>query len=137
MIPPRDRDWVEITEAPLDLAAVVRHLDDPACGGRVIFSGNVRPSEDGREISGLQYEQYSPMALSQMRRLAEEIHDRWPVGRLALVHRVGFIAVGDSSVLIGAASAHRAEAFEAAQFAIARIKEIVPIWKGEGHGPGG
>jgi molybdopterin synthase catalytic subunit len=131
MSEPTKPDWIEITARPLDSAAVEAHLGDPGCGGRVIFSGHVRPEENGRAIDGLHYEQYDEMALAQMQRLAAEIRSRWPIRRLALVHRVGFIRVGESSVLIGAAAAHRAPAFEAAQFAITRLKEIVPIWKGE------
>jgi molybdopterin synthase catalytic subunit len=123
-------DWIEVTEGPLDMAAVERHLRDPEAGGRVLFAGTVRPTEDGQPIAGLHYEDYPPMTLKEMRRLAEELHARWPLRRLAIIHRVGFVPVGEASVLIGVASAHRAEAFAAAQRAMDRLKQIVPLWKG-------
>jgi molybdopterin synthase catalytic subunit len=123
-------DWIELIEGPLDQARVARHLEDPGAGGRVIFAGHVRPEEDGREIEGLLYEHYPPMALRQMQRLAEELRAQWPILRLALVHRVGFIPAGEAAVLIGVACERRASAFAAAERAIARLKEIVPLWKG-------
>lgn len=123
-------DWIELIEGPLDLGRVARHLEDPDAGGRVIFAGHVRPEEEGREIEGLKYEHYPAMALGQMRRLAEELRSQWPILRLALVHRVGFVPVGEAAVIIGIACERRASAFAAAERAIDRLKEIVPIWKG-------
>lgn len=123
-------DLIRIEEGALNLDEVARFIDTPTCGGRVIFSGNVRPEEKGESIEGLHYAQYPEMALRQMNCLVAEIRAKWAIERLAIVHRVGYVPVGESSVLIGVGSAHRREAFEAAQFAIARLKEIVPIWKG-------
>jgi molybdopterin synthase catalytic subunit len=123
-------DWIEITRGALSVAAVERHLSDDESGARVIFAGTVRPVESGEPIAGLHYEQYEGMAESQMRRLAGELHQRWPLRRVAMIHRVGYIPVGEASVLVGIAAPHRAEAFAAAMAAMDRLKEIVPIWKG-------
>jgi molybdopterin synthase catalytic subunit len=123
-------DWLLLTDAPLEFVAVERHLEDEACGGRVVFSGHVRPREGEATIDGLHYEHFPSMAEKQMAALAAEIRERWPVLRLAIHHRVGFVAVGEAAVIIGVACGHRQEAFLAASHAIDRIKEIVPIWKG-------
>lgn len=124
-----DRDWIALTEEPLDFAAVHAHLSCPEAGGRVVFSGHVRPTEDGAPIDALDYEHYPPMALRQMEALARELHAQWPIERLALVHRVGRVSVGETAVIVGVACGHRAEAFAAARHAIDRLKERVPIWK--------
>lgn len=125
-------DWVEITEAPLDVEAVAHHLGDPDAGGLVIFLGTVRATEAGAPIRGLRYEQYPPMTQREMESLAQELRARFPLRRLALVHRVGWVPVGEASVIVGVAAEHRAEAFAAAQAAIDRLKEVVPLWKAPG-----
>ncbi|MGH7842340.1 MAG: molybdenum cofactor biosynthesis protein MoaE [Candidatus Binataceae bacterium] len=146
---PRDRDEVAFippvsggTDAPwvgpisigrdaIDVASLERSVADPAAGAIVTFAGTTRSDNAGRRVIRLDYEAYEPMALSEMRKLAREAGERWPIVRIAIAHRVGTVAIGETSVAIAVAAAHRAEAFEACRFAIDRLKAIVPIWKKE------
>ena len=120
---------IRIQTEPIDVAAEYAAVAAPESGGRVVFTGCVRPEENGRIIDHLDYDHYAGMAESELRKLAEEARDRWDLNALRLVHRVGPIAVGEESVVIVAASGHRAEAFEAARFMIEELKKRVPIWK--------
>ena len=106
---------------------------DAAAGGIDVFIGTTRAEThaDGRELVALDYEAYPEMALSQMRDLARRARARWPVVRLALLHRVGRVAVGQPSVVVAVACPHRAEAFEACRWLIDTLKAEVPIWKKE------
>jgi MoaE-MoaD fusion protein len=121
---------VEITEAPLDPAPLVRFVEAPEMGAVVTFSGNVRNHHRGRKVEYLEYDAYRPMAEKELRRVAEEAARRWDC-RIAIQHRVGRLEIGEPSVLVVAACAHRAEAFDACRFAIDTLKETVPIWKRE------
>ncbi len=129
-----DAPWVgpiAIGSVAIDVAALERAVANPAAGAIVTFVGTTRESNVGRRVIRLEYEAYEPMALSEMRKLAREAGERWPIVRIAIQHRVGLVAIGETSVAIAVAAAHRAEAFEASRFAIDRLKEIVPIWKKE------
>jgi molybdopterin synthase catalytic subunit len=97
----------------------------------VTFAGTTRRDNVGRRVLRLEYEAYEPMALSEMRKLADEAGQRWQIVRIAIRHRIGVVEIGQTSVAIAVAAAHRAEAFEACRFAIDRLKEVVPIWKKE------
>jgi molybdopterin synthase catalytic subunit len=100
-------------------------------GAVATFVGLVRNHNAGRVVEHLEYEGYEPLALRTFERIAGEIAERWPGVRLALHHRLGRIEVGQASVVIAAASAHRADAFAACRYAIERVKQIAPIWKHE------
>jgi molybdopterin synthase catalytic subunit len=100
-------------------------------GAVATFLGLVRNHNLGRAVHYLEYEAYEPLALRSFERIARESMERWPGIRLALHHRIGRIQVGDASVAIAAASAHRADAFSACRYAIERVKQIAPIWKRE------
>ena len=129
----------EITAEPLDSVAVEAKVAHPAAGAIVTFRGVVREfANSGRAVTHLFYEAYSEMAEEQMRQIADEIAERWGIAveRVAMSHRVGRLAVGEAAVVIAVASGHRREGFEACQYAIDRLKEIVPIWKKE-IGPDG
>ena len=116
------------------LAAVA----SPACGAVVAFLGVVREtSDDDRRVSGLEYDAYPAMALSEMRAIGAEAVERFGAVRLAIVHRVGRLAIGEASVAIAAAAPHRADAFDACEFAIDELKKRVPIWKREHYTDGG
>jgi molybdopterin synthase catalytic subunit len=122
---------ITIGRDAIDIAALERAVANPGAGAIVTFAGTTRESNVGRRVIRLEYEAYEPMALSEMRKLAHEAGERWPIVRIAIQHRVGPVAIGETSVAIAVAAAHRAEAFEACRFAIDRLKEIVPIWKKE------
>jgi molybdopterin synthase catalytic subunit len=122
-----------IGPAPLELNTLVAALGNDAGtdGAVVTFLGLVRNHNAGRRVRYLEYEAFEPLALKAFTRIAEEVHARWPGARLALHHRVGHLEIGDASVAIATASAHRAEAYAACRYAIERVKQIAPIWKRE------
>jgi molybdopterin synthase catalytic subunit len=135
---------VAITHAPLDVhlltALVLGDGDGPpragSSGAAASFVGVVRNENKGRRVLFLEYEAYEALAVKALERIVDEARDQWPDTRLAVHHRVGRIEIGEASVVIAAASPHRAHAFAACRYAIERVKQIVPIWKRE-HFEGG
>jgi molybdopterin synthase catalytic subunit len=129
-----DAPWVasiSLGYAPIDVQQLEREVAHPAAGAIVTFAGTTRRDNAGRRVLRLEYEAYEPMALSEMRKLAREAGQRWKIVRIGIRHRVGLVEIGETSVAIAVAAAHRAEALEACRFTIDRLKEIVPIWKKE------
>jgi molybdopterin synthase catalytic subunit len=124
-------DLYEITESPVSLDALVAAVGQNTSGAVASFLGIVREFARGRQVRSLEYDAYPEMATATMRRIGEEIRSRWPVDRIAIVHRIGRLAIGEASVAIAISSPHRREALEACAYAIERLKEIVPIWKKE------
>jgi molybdopterin synthase catalytic subunit len=122
---------VRLTEDPLDPAEALAFAQASEAGGTVLFAGTVRDHSEAGEVSGLDYEAWGEMAEAKMTSIGNEILERWPVARVALLHRTGHLVVGDVSVLVCCSAPHRAEAFEAARHGIERIKRDVPIWKKE------
>jgi molybdopterin synthase catalytic subunit len=125
-----------ITAAPLDAAAAAAGIATAGDGAVATFVGLVRDHNVGRQVRWLDYEAYEPLALKAFERIASEASERWPDARLGIHHRVGRVEIGEASVVIAAASPHRADAFAACRYAIERIKQIAPIWKHE-HFAGG
>jgi len=121
----------EITTTPISMDEVSRRVSSPSAGAIVSFAGIVRDTNAGRRVRYLEYEAYPEMAEPMLAQIAEEIKARWPVEKVAIVHRVGRQEIGEISVVVAIASAHRQGAFEAGRYAIDRLKEIVPIWKKE------
>jgi len=126
----------EITASPIDPTRLLAAVGDPAAGASVLFLGTTRNENAGRRVTLLEYEAFTSMAVREMRQLARQAQRRWPLRRVAMVHRTGVVPIGDTSVGIAVSAAHRAEAFEACHWLIDRLKEIVPIWKKE-HFRGG
>ena len=127
-----DSDLIELTEAPLSESALMAAVEDGGAGAIVLFSGVVRDQTGGRRVKFLEYEAHGPMAVAKMREIAVAARTRFPgIRKLALVHRIGRLEIGESSVLIAVSTAHRGEAFDACRFAIDTLKETVPIWKKE------
>ena len=118
---------------PRSTESLVAH---PGAGAIATFIGTVRDHGRGRAVTHLEYEAYAPAAELCMAQIGDEIRERWGIDHVAIVHRVGSLAVGEASVVISVASAHRDAAFEACRYAIQRIKEIVPIWKKEHYADG-
>jgi molybdopterin synthase catalytic subunit len=116
-----------------EVADSVRH---PGAGAVCVFIGEVRDLNEGRAVTKLEYEAYAPMAVAEMRRVVSELSAEIPGVRLAILHRVGMLEVGDSAVVCAASAPHRGEAFRACRALIDRVKARVPIWKRE-HGPDG
>ena len=125
-----NRVHVELVNGPLDPGAATRLVQDDSRGGVVIFLGDVRRTTDGVETSYLEYEAYHEMALKTMREIAEGAAEAFGAN-VAIVHRVGKLGPGETSVICAAACAHRAQAFECCRQLIDRLKQDVPIWKKE------
>jgi molybdopterin synthase catalytic subunit len=125
-----------ICPEPIDAAAVTALVSEPDCGAVNTFIGLVRNHNAGRRVTRLDYEAYAPLAVKAFEQIDAEARERWPSVQLAIHHRIGGLDIGDASVVIAAASPHRAEAFAASRYAIERIKQIAPIWKHE-HFEGG
>lgn len=127
----------EITEQEITAESLSDLVRSEECGAVTVFLGTARRMSQGREVQYLEYEAYPEMALRKMRQIAEEIAERWCTERVVIRHRVGRIELGEVSVGIAVATEHRAEGFAACQYAIDRLKEIVPIWKKEVWAGGG
>ena len=134
VIPPVDGDdWLGLTDAELPVGELYEWCVRPDCGAVVLFSGTVRDHADGRtDVRRLEYEAYDEMVVPKLAEIAAEARARWSmIGRLVMVHRVGSLELGESSVVTVVSAPHRAEAFAAARFAIDALKVSVPVWKRE------
>lgn len=120
-----------IVREPIDLKGMKEKLEHPEDGAAVFFDGVVRNNTRGRRTLYLDYEAYESMALSEMENLAQAVLERFKVRNVCLIHRLGRLQIGETSVLIGVTSAHRAAAFEACRWLIDTLKKTVPIWKKE------
>jgi molybdopterin synthase catalytic subunit len=126
-------DWIELSAGPIDVGSAVAFVSTPAAGGIDVFLGTTRAEThaDGRELVALDYEAYAEMAVKQMRELAGRARLRWPVVRLAMLHRTGRVGLAEPSVVIAVSTPHRADAFEACRWLIDALKAEVPVWKRE------
>ncbi|MCY0876576.1 MAG: molybdenum cofactor biosynthesis protein MoaE [Firmicutes bacterium] len=127
-------DWLEdvaIVRSPLLPALMHERVTDARAGAVVVFAGTVREFTRGRQTLRLQYEAYEEMATRKLSDVIVQTRDQWPIVQMAIWHRTGTLALSDISVLIGVSTAHRHDAFEAAEYAIKTLKQIVPIWKKE------
>ena len=133
LAPPDGDTWVGLSAAPLPVAEATAWAVRPDCGGLVLFSGTARDHAEGRPgVEKMEYEAYESQVVPRLEAVAAEARVRWPeLGRLALLHRVGVLEVGDSAVVVVATAPHREEAFAAARFCIDTLKRSVPIWKRE------
>ena len=134
MKPPEAADvWVGLSESPLPLDQVLSWVGRPDCGGTVLFSGTARDHSAGRPgVTVLEYEAYEQQVAPRLEALVDEARARWPdIGRVALLHRVGRLEIGESAVVAAVSAPHRGEAFAAARFCIDALKATVPIWKRE------
>ena len=127
---------VRLTDSVIDVQAVRAAISRDEAGAVLIFEGVTRNHHDGRTVMRLEYEAYAGMAEAQMSAICSEISGRWPGGRVAMVHRVGVVAVGEASVVIGVSAPHRDEAYAASRHAIDTLKASVPIWKKEIYADG-
>ena len=126
-------DWLGLCDAALPVADVLQWAFRPDCGGVVLFCGAVRDHAEGRpNVTQLAYEAYEEEVEPRLAAITGEARRRWSeLGRLAVLHRVGTLAVGEVSVVVVASAPHRAEAFDAARFVIDTVKTTVPVWKRE------
>jgi molybdopterin synthase catalytic subunit len=129
--PPEHGDWIDVTSGVLPVELAWSWARRPECGGVVTFCGTVRDHSEGHPgVTQLEYEAYAEQVNPRLSAVAQAARERWPeIGRLALLHRVGLLVVGEVSVVVVASTPHRSEAFAAAQFCIDTLKATVPIWK--------
>jgi molybdopterin synthase catalytic subunit len=127
---------IRLTSEPIDYHTLTEQVRRRACGAVVLFLGTVRELTEDRVTTALDYEAYAGMAEKRMAEIEHETRQRWPVGDIAIVHRLGHLDVGDVSVAVAVSCPHRAQAFEAGRYAIDRVKEVVPIWKKENWADG-
>ena len=120
-----------VTDKPLVLQELIEFVTDPEAGAITTFIGTTRNNNDGRKVIALDYEAYAEMAEKELVRLGEEAQKKWPICRMAIVHRLGPVQITEPSVMIAVSAAHREAAFAACRFAIEEIKRTVPIWKKE------
>lgn len=120
-----------VTDKSLELQELIDYVVDPEAGAIATFVGTTRNNNDGRKVIALDYEAYPEMAEKELVRLGEEAKSKWPICRMAIVHRIGPVQITEASVMIAVSAAHREAAFAACRFAIEEIKRTVPIWKKE------
>ena len=124
-------ETVVLTTEPLNSAAMHQLVIDPKAGAVVVFSGIVREFTDDRQTIAIEYTAHEDMAKKMLQKVIDECMAKWPIARMAIWHRLGYLNISETSVLIGVSTPHRKAAFEAAETAMIRIKQIVPIWKKE------
>lgn len=122
---------VRLTTDPIGADEAVAFVRDPAAGGACVFLGTVRDHSDAGPVTGLSYEAWEDQAVRRLEGLGEEMFERWPLRRVAFLHRWGELGVGEVSVVVACSAPHRAEAFEACRHGIEQLKRVVPIWKKE------
>jgi MoaE-MoaD fusion protein len=125
------QDLIQLVREPIRSYEIAEGLKSPGDGALAVFDGFVRNSFKGQRTLYLEYEAYEPMAYSKMREIGGELRVKFPINRFAIVHRLGRIEIGETSVLIAVSSPHRATAFDACRYAIDTLKRTVPIWKKE------
>ncbi len=122
---------IQLSQPALDPKACEQYVTDPGVGGIVTFIGTVRNQTKGKPVLRLEFEAFEPMAISEMRKIAESIVDKWSATNVSIHHRVGSLSIKEIAVVIAVSTPHRKAAFEACQYAIDTLKETVPIWKKE------
>jgi molybdopterin synthase catalytic subunit len=120
----------------IDVAAVLREVEAPAHGAAILFVGTVREVNDGRPVSGMEYTAYVAMAEKEMAAITREAEERFSGSFVVIVHRIGELAIGEASVAIATANAHRDAAYQASRYVIEQLKARVPIWKREHYTDG-
>lgn len=127
------QDWFELRSEPIDVNRVTAFVYDPAAGGVALFLGATRAqtSQEGHALAALDYDAYADMAIRQIQELGARARERWPIVRLAILHRTGRVVVGEASVAIAVSCGHRGEAFEACRWLIDTLKAEVAVWKKE------
>jgi molybdopterin synthase catalytic subunit len=122
---------IRITEQPIDLQELIEAVTNERNGGVVLFTGLVRRWNEGQQVHWLEYEAYQEAAEAEMEKLAVQVQERWGLTDIAMVHRVGHLEISEIAVAVAVGAPHRAEAFDACEYAIDTLKATVPIWKKE------
>lgn len=125
-----------ISTVPVETAAVLAEVEDPTCGGLVVFEGRVRNHHRGRDVLRLEYEAYQSLAEAEGKRIVAKAREKFPIHAAASVHRTGLLEIGEIAVVVAVSAAHRDEAFDACRYIIDELKATVPIWKREFYADG-
>lgn len=131
LVPEHPREMYRITREPIDARALAQLLLRPEAGALCIFEGVVRNNSKGKATRHLEYEAYETMALKKMEEIGTLVRSAWDIEAIGIIHRLGHMEIGETSVAILVVSAHRKASFDACEYAIDRLKKIVPIWKKE------
>ncbi len=126
-----EADKYELVREPIDAQSLAQHVRGDTDGAIVTFDGFVRNESHGRATSYLEYEAYEAMALEKMHEIGRQVHEKFAIHRVAIVHRLGRLEIGETSVFIAVSAPHRGAAFDACRYAIDTLKKTVPIWKKE------
>ena len=129
-------DFSELTVDPIEITSVARRVVPPECGATVTLDGYVRKFTKGRETLHLFYEAYEPMAIKEMRKLIDQAKRDFAISSVGIVHRLGKLEIGETSIVISVAAPHRKAAFDACEWLIRELKRTVPIWKKEVYADG-
>jgi molybdopterin synthase catalytic subunit len=127
---------IRLTHDPIDLPALLDFVGSPQAGAVVLFLGTTREFTHGRRTTSLDYECYPEMAERKLAELEQEARRRWPIVECGVIHRLGHLELGEASVAVAVSTPHRRDAFEAGQWLIDTLKEVVPIWKKENWSDG-
>lgn len=122
---------IRVTSEPVATSEAIAFVADEAAGGTCVFVGTVRDHSAAGTVVGLTYEAWNELAETRLQEIAAELFEKWPLRKVALLHRTGELSVGDISVVVACSSAHRGDAFDACRHGIERLKQDVPIWKKE------
>ena len=122
---------IAITEMPIDTQEVIAAVQADGAGAINVFIGTVRNQTQAKPVVQLDFEAFDSMALKKMQQIADQAASRWPIQKVAIVHRKGSLQIGDAAVVIAVSTPHRKASFEACEFIIDTLKEVVPIWKKE------
>ena len=133
---PADNVDFDITDQDIDVDALQLKLENDRAGAYAAFQGWVRNHNEGRAVESLEYEAYGPIAVSEGERVLAEALQRFNLLKVAAVHRVGHLEIGDCAVCVGVSAAHRGDAFDGCRYVIDELKSRLPIWKKE-HYAGG
>lgn len=122
---------IEITNQPIVADQLLKSVQSNSAGASVLFVGTTRQFTNGRETSRLEYECYEAMAIKKMTELHDQARSKWPIELCSIVHRIGPVEIGESSIMVAVSTPHRVDSFQAAQWLVDQLKERVPIWKRE------
>jgi molybdopterin synthase catalytic subunit len=122
---------IQILSTPLNIQSAIDGVMSPESGGIDVFIGTVRNATKGKRVVRLEFEAYEDMAIAEMKKIAQQAFEKWPVQGVVILHRTGLLDVGEIPVIIAVSAAHRAAAFEACRYIIDTLKQTVPIWKKE------
>lgn len=127
---------IQIVREAIDYSSLIEKVRLPHCGAVVSFLGTVRDLTAEVITTSLEYEAHEPMALKMLAQIETEVRERWPIGEFILVHRLGHLNIGEIAVAVALSTPHRKESFDACEYTIERLKQIVPIWKKEHEASG-